>query len=287
MPPSLASARPGVRVRPRGARRPGLLLVLLLAGCTSATPPRDGGPTGARPAPARTAGDGVEVVRIPSPDGPGLVTDVHAVEGARTTLVLYHQGDGSARGEYGFLVPELTARGYNVVLPDLWMGGDVFHLPNRTEDAHPRPESYGYCDAMTQVKTVRSWAAERFPGTRLVTWGSSYTAALVLLDAADDPTRLAAVISFSAAAGPPMEGCRADSAAPLLQVPALLVRPAQEAAMDIVQRQNELYRENGHWIWVADPGAHGSSALHPDRAGDSARETQEALWRFLEANAPA
>ena len=58
-------------------------------------------------------------------------------------IALFHQGGASAHGEYGFLVAELMAAGYDVVTADLHGGGDRFGFPNRTAAATPEPEGFG------------------------------------------------------------------------------------------------------------------------------------------------
>lgn len=240
---------------------------------------------GCAPEPAVPPEPLVEEVVIASGDVP-LHADVHTQGESGTVVLLFHQGGGSARGEYAFLVPTLLEAGYAVVAPDLHGGGDRFGEPNRTLEATPEPEEFGYCDAAGQLRAVREWAEQRFPGARLILWGSSYSAALVLREAAADPEGVAAVLAFSPASGDPMAGCRPEEVAGTLTLPALVLRPANEAQIPTVQEQLRVFEEAGHATWVASPGAHGSSMLNPARVEGSVDPTWQAVWTFLEANAP-
>ena len=212
--------------------------------------------------PART--DSTVVAR----DGTPLAVDLYRAREAHAVVALFHQGGGSARGEYGFLVPWLLERGYDVVAADLQGGGDRFGWPNRTVAAAPEPEGWSYCQALGQVEAVAGAARELAAGRPVVLWGSSYSAALVVRAAAQDPSGVAAVLAFSPASGEPMEGCRPEDVADGVAVPLLVVRPDAEAALPTVAEQLGRFDRAGHETFVARPGAHGSSALNPAWAGD-------------------
>lgn len=212
-----------------------------------------------------------------------LVADHHSVPDAHAVVVLFHQGGGSARGEYAFLVPDLLAAGHDVVTPDLPGGGDRFGPPNRTLARRPEPEGWSYCDALPDIRAVLDHARGVAGQRPVVAWGSSYSAALVILAAAADPDGIAAVLSFSPASGEPMEGCRPEEVAHDMDVPLLVVRPENEVAIPWVAEQLDLFAAAGHDTLIARPGAHGSSALNPERAGDVAA-TRARVFRFLAAH---
>jgi hypothetical protein len=56
-------------------------------------------------------------VRYPVRDSLSIVADVHRGSGGAggATILLFHQGGGSARGEYRNITPRLLRGGYNVV----------------------------------------------------------------------------------------------------------------------------------------------------------------------------
>lgn len=222
-----------------------------------------------------------ETFEVEAPDGTPLVVDRHDPGDAAAIVLLFHQGGGSARGEYDFLVPSLLERGVEVWAPDLHGGGDRFGPPNRTLARTPEPAGFSYCDAATQLRAVVDAARETAAGRPLVLWGSSYSGALVLREAAARPEGLAGVLAFSPAGGGPMAACTGDAVAGDLSVPVLVVRPEGEAELESVAAQLARFAREGHETWVAVPGAHGSSTLNPERVEGDPAETVARVDAFL------
>lgn len=225
-----------------------------------------------------------EEVRITTTDGQTVVADRYDAPGDSVVVVAFHQGGGSARGEYGFLVSTLMGWGYDVVTPDVYGGGDRFGPSNRTMLAAPEPEGFSYCDALGQMEAVIAHARAWRPGARLVLWGSSYSGALVLHAAAESDAPVDRVLAFSPADGEPMAGCGAVSAIPGLGVPALVVRPDSEAEIPWVREGLDAFGNAGHRTLVAAPGAHGSSTLNRFRVGADVGDTWVVVRSFLTEN---
>ena len=216
-------------------------------------------------------------LRLPTDGGVEVVVDRYEGE-RKAAIALFHQGGGSARGEYGFLVPRLLEAGYDVVAADLQGGGDRFGFPNRTMDENPEGADFSYCDALPQLNTVLDSVASWYPEVPRLAWGSSYSGALVL-HAAADGADVSKVLAFSPASGGPMGDCSANLVAGMVEVPALVVRPAGEAAIPSVRQQLSLFGDAGHRAVVVSPGVHGSSALNPVRVGGQT----DATWAMVEA----
>lgn len=218
--------------------------------------------------------------RLVSSDGVPVFVDRYA-GGGRRVVALFHQGEGSARGEYGFLVPRLVEAGYDVVAADLQGGGDRFGFPNRTLSEVPQGADFTYCDAASQLRTVLDSVAAWYPDARRVAWGSSYSGALVL-HAAAAGAAVDQVLAFSPASGGPMGECSANRVADAVEGPLLVVRPAGEAAIPSVRAQLALFGAAGHQVVVASPGVHGSSTLNPVRVGGDVDATWSLVEAFLE-----
>ncbi|MBO6576893.1 MAG: alpha/beta hydrolase [Rhodothermales bacterium] len=220
-----------------------------------------------------------EVVLVAS-DGLEVVADWHRAEGpVRATIVAFHQGGGEVRGEYARIVPRLTAEGFQVLLADLRRGGDRFGFENRT--APPGSESlYSYCDAVLDVEAAvqEAW---RF-SDQVVLWGSSFSATLVINQAARDPAGVLGVLAFSPASGDPMEGCRPEASSADLDVPLLVLRGAHEMEFPSVREQMSVFDEQGHLTFVADPGRHGSSMLDSTRVEASTEHSWREVNAFLD-----
>lgn len=226
----------------------------------------------------------VELTVTAGTDVPVMLDDYDAFldgPGAPYVAVLFHQGGGSGRGEYGFLIPRLLDLGIDVVTADLYGGGDRFGFPNRTMLATPEPETFNYCDALPQVRAVLAYVQARRPGANVIAWGSSYSAALVLQAAASGPTRVGRVLAFSPATGEPMDGCAPEIVVGNLEMPVLVVRPRSEAELPDLAQQLDMFRKAGHHVVVADPGAHGASTLNPFRVNGDVSAAWDEVYAFL------
>ncbi len=196
-------------------------------------------------------------------------------------ILLFHQGGGDARGEYGPLVDRLTAIGYHALAIDQRRGGTRFDNTNRTVEALPEDIEYGYCDAYPDLEAALAFArAQGFTGPKAA-WGSSYSAALVFQLAAKYPEDIATVLAFSPASGDPMKGCEPGRYSGTLEVPVLVLRPAREMEIERVAAQLKTFADEGHATYVADPGVHGSSMLNPDRVQADTEATWAVVLDFL------
>lgn len=204
---------------------------------------------------------------LTAPDGVAVMLDRYQGPDSRGVVALFHQGGGSARGEYGFLVAELLGRGFDVLAADLQGGGDRFGPPNRTLAGAPEPAGWSYCDARPQLDAVVAHARTVAAGRPVVLWGSSYSGALVVRAAADGAP-VSRVLAFSPASGEPMEGCRPETVATRVAVPLLVVRPSGELEIESVAAQFDVFQSAGHETRVVAGGSHGSSAVNPVRSAD-------------------
>ena len=108
-------------------------------------------------------------------------------------LLLFHQA-GSNRGEYAPLAPRFAGMGYRCLAIDQRSGGARWGRPNETVLRLGR--SSDYLSALADLQAALDWAIRQKPKHILVL-GSSYSAALVFLLAAQNKGKVAAVLSFS------------------------------------------------------------------------------------------
>lgn len=222
-------------------------------------------------------------VRSRIDDTLSVVADVHRARVAADgpVVLLFHQGGGSARGEYRAITPRLVAAGYHVVAADVRGGGDRFGVPSR---APAVDSTFSYCHALAEVEAAMDLTrGEELTGP-LALWGSSYTAALVLQAAARRSADVRAVLAFSPASGPPMRGCEpAAFIAPLVRagVPALVLRPRVELADTGRLAALEAMRRDGAAVHIAERGVHGSSMLDAERTRASTEPEWSVVLAFL------
>jgi dienelactone hydrolase len=232
---------------------------------------------------AQTAGAPIEV-RFPVRDSVTVIADVYRASAApaAATILLFHQGGGSARGEYRNITSRLLREGYNVIAADIRGGGDRFGTPNRVRT--PPAGSFGYCDALAEVDATVNLARVQGFGGPLVLWGSSYSAALALQVGARRSADVGAVLAFSPASGEPMRGCEPGPYVGWLTragVPTLVLRPRAELEDTARLAAFEAMRRDGAAVHVAERGVHGSSMLDPERTGASTDPQWQAVLSFL------
>jgi dienelactone hydrolase len=180
-----------------------------------------------------------EQVQFRSADGLTLYGDLYRAEAgeAGPIIVLFHQAGSNARGEYHEIVPTLVANGYSALAVDLRTGGSRYGSENRTVANGDLAESQEYCAVYPDLLAAWQYVIDQgFRGPRFA-WGSSFSGALVLRLAVERAHEMRAVLAFSPAGGEPMEGCQPDTYLGDLSVPALILRPETEAAMERVASQ--------------------------------------------------
>ncbi len=107
-------------------------------------------------------------------------------------IVLFHQARWS-RGEYREIAPKLLALGYNCMAVDQRSGGEVNEVRNLTA----APKDPTYLDALPDMEAAVHHAREHYAKGKLVIWGSSYSAALAFVVAAEHAGQVDGVVSFS------------------------------------------------------------------------------------------
>lgn len=152
---------------------------------------------GATP-PAPSADLGPQELSFPSLDDLELTADLYrcGVEDA-PLIVLFHQA-GWSRGEYREIAPRLVALGYDCLAVDQRSGGEVGGVPNETaRRATEAGKGTTFVDAEQDVVAALEYAREELKATRVLAWGSSYSAALVLRTVALRPELASACAAFA------------------------------------------------------------------------------------------
>lgn len=223
----------------------------------------------------------VRLVTLETSDGVTVYGDWFATPNARASILLFHQGGSNAKGEYEPIVPALLAQNFSVLAIDQRRGGQTYGQYNRTVAKDPQRTSY--CAVTPDLEAAVDFVKGERPNNPMILWGSSYSAALILRLAAPRQDEFAGVLAFSPASGGPMADCQADPVLADLKIPILILRPANEAVLESVVAQSEIARDHGHTVYVADPGAHGSSMLVKERVGAEVSETWHTVNTFLDS----
>ncbi len=140
-----------------------------------------------------------EEISFKSKDGLRITADAYFEHNKNHPLiVLFHQA-GWSRGEYLEIAPKLGKMGFNLLAVDLRSGNKVNGIINKTaKSARNAGKSVTYLDAKQDIESALINARKRVgKKTKVIAWGSSYSAALVLQIAGEKPELVDAVLSFS------------------------------------------------------------------------------------------
>ncbi len=140
-----------------------------------------------------------ETIHFASVDGLELSADIYITNPDKSTpfIVLFHQAAWS-RGEYLETAPRLNKMGFNVMAVDLRSGGAVNGIENQShKKAKEAKLLTTYAHAYPDIGAAVDYARAHYADAQLIILGSSYSSALVLRYAGDNPEAIDGVISFS------------------------------------------------------------------------------------------
>lgn len=142
---------------------------------------------------------GHETITFPSTDELEITADTYIVHDDKSSpiIVLFHQA-GWSRGEYLEIAPKLNKLGFNCIAIDQRSGDSVNGIKNETAHrASQAGKQTRYIDALLDIEASLHFAKSHYSEGKIIAWGSSYSAALVLQIAGSQPDLLDGVISFS------------------------------------------------------------------------------------------
>lgn len=129
-------------------------------------------------------------------DGLPVTADEYAVENPKGYIVLCHRSHFN-RGEYRQTAPELNKLGFSCLAIDQRSGMQVLGVTNETYKlAKEKGLQTGYEAAKPDIEAAVDFAYKRNKNP-IILVGSSYSASLALLIAAEQPERVCAVAAFS------------------------------------------------------------------------------------------
>jgi dienelactone hydrolase len=144
------------------------------------------------------AGTGFETIDFPTAAGLEARADLYEPEKTTPTLILLFHQAGWSRGEYREIAPKLVELGYRVMAVDQRSGKDVNGVVNETAArAAKKGLPQQYLDAYADLEAALAYARSKLDAQRIIAWGSSYSASLVLRLAAEHSKEVTAVVAFS------------------------------------------------------------------------------------------
>ena len=220
-----------------------------------------------------------KTITFKSFDGLEITADLYITNPETSPLiVLFHQA-GWSRGEYKEIAPKLNKLGYNCIAVDQRSGETVNDVANETfKKAVAANKGTTYVDAYVDINSAIDYAKANYKNAKkLIIWGSSYSAGLVI-KAASERKDVDAVIAFSPGEYYGKQGKPKDwikSTANKITVPVWITSMKLEKKKwwDIAAQIPE---SNRAYFLPTKIGKHGSRALW-DEFNDSAE-----YWKALE-----
>jgi pimeloyl-ACP methyl ester carboxylesterase len=226
---------------------------------------------------------GPESVRFTSDDGLPVTADLYLAETDAAPLILLFHRAGWSRGEYTEIAPKLVELGFDCLAVDQRSGGEINGVQNETHrEARDRGIQTSYVDALPDLEAALSYATDSLDADRVVLWGSSYSASLVLVLAGICPEEVAGIVAFSPGEYLTVDGRSIESHARSVRCPIFVASAPGERSkwapiFDAVPSEEKI-------SFVPDSGgAHGSEALWegPEGHEEYWEAVREFLGRFL------
>ena len=205
-----------------------------------------------------------------------------APNSSQPMILLFHQA-GSNHWEYTGIAPKLVAAGFSCLAIDQRWGGAMWGHGNETVHklGHSENSSGKVSDLQADLEAALAWARQREPHRKVILWGSSYSASLVFLVAAEHPDDVAAVLAFSP--GEYFEGqpTLVRQAAMKVQVPVFVTSENDADARTDATRIYDAVASKDKVEYKAQFAVHGSSTLRADRNPKGAAANWAAVMKFL------
>ena len=193
-------------------------------------------------------------------------------------IILFHQAN-SSRGEYIDIAPTLNDWGFNAMAIDQRSGSSSNGITNQTrKSARDKGKSLSYMDAASDLKAAISYVRDNHADGKIIIWGSSYSAALVLLLSGRNEINADGILSFS-----PGEylgaGNNVSSASSSIDVPVFITSAKNEKNNWWNIYQSISSEDKTYFLPQTKSGRHGSSTLFSSTSGSE--EYWQAVEEFL------
>ena len=215
-------------------------------------------------------------VTFKASDGVVIYGRYYHARSPRALIVLFHQAH-SSKDEYKTIAPRLAAAGYSALAIDQRSGGNLYG-PNQTVEA--LGHSADYLDAQRDLEAALSFAEnQKLP---IILWGSSYSASLTVVVAAEHVHDIRALAVFSPGEYFVQSPTMIRAAAAKITVPFFVTssKDAEEiaAAKAILAASPSTLKVQ--YVPITG-GVHGSSTLIASRDPEGAEDNWRAVLGFL------
>jgi alpha-beta hydrolase superfamily lysophospholipase len=196
---------------------------------------------------------------------------------SKPIVLLFHQA-GANGAEYESIAPKLNALGFDALAIDQRSGGNLFGRANRTVKA--LGHSTGYRAALPDLQAALRWARASHTG-KIIVCGSSYSAALVFVLAANNPGKIAGLMAFSPGEYLGSRHAVHDAAEKLNNVAVFVSSASTRGEIAAARAIVNAVPGKNKTQFVPKHAPHGASALNADANPAGYKQVWAAVERFL------
>lgn len=224
----------------------------------------------------------VQEVSLQAEDG----VKVHGVryrpeQKGKVVCLMFHRA-GSNAAEYKDIAPKLVAKGIECLAIDQRVGGDLWGRENKTAKESGKTD-WKYEHAYLDMMAAYNWAKNR-QFTKIVIWGSSYSASLALKLASEN--QVTAVVAFSPGEyfADKTQVARWNSLVKTACLFAFTKKEAMDGGYSLYQAAPKVIERKNDVLIARDEGVHGSETLLQEKSPRGFGYYWNALWSFFETN---
>lgn len=205
-----------------------------------------------------------ETITFKSKDSVNVTADLYLVKDSKAPFILLFHQAGWSRGEYNEIAPKLNEMGFNCMAVDLRAGGGVNFVQNLThQSAVELKKGTSYIDAIQDIEAAVNFARKNYAKGKIILWGSSYSASLVIKYAGDHPKNIDGVLAFSPGEYFEKAGkskTYIQDAAKNVKCP-VFITSARSEKVDWDKIYNAIPSKNKIWFLPSSEGYHGARVL--------------------------
>jgi dienelactone hydrolase len=207
-------------------------------------------------------------------DGLEITADLYRVSNHDAPyIILFHQANYS-RGSYRTIAPKLNELGYNCLAIDQRSGNKARNVINKThERAVLAGKQVKYENAIQDVEAAIFYVKDTLKAKKIIIWGSSYSASIVIYMGSKYPASVDGVLSFSPGEYFKIDERKIESYAKAITCPVFFTSAKSEKGKWIGIYDNILSTKK--YYLPEQGGFHGSKALWPEKKGN------ELLWEAV------
>ncbi len=206
-------------------------------------------------------------ILLKSSDGVTVHADLYEHQNKNAPVILLFHQAGYSRGEYRTIAPELNKLGFTCISIDQRSGKQVNGVTNKTFLAAKKlQKKTKYPDALPDLESALNYAKEKYKSSKIIIWGSSYSASLVFILGSKYQKDISGILAFSPGEYFTYEGKKINEFSKTLNIP-IYITSAKNEHNSWKKIYEAIPNSNKTYFLPKDNGFHGSKALWKTKIG--------------------